>query len=423
MSIALTAIISQTYNKILVQLLKQHGIEFICCSSFNELNEAATEHTSSELIFVSREIIKSSGKSVIATLNELRQRVSGSIYILSSSKEQSDIHEFIHAGASDVILTSKVKQVEGIIRSYRVHLDTQVSEVPYCALLVEDSKSLCSSLKQCFEEQGLKVLTAESAKTAIDLLQQHDIDVIVCDLVLKGDETGLKVVRRACEDARWKSIPIMITTSFTDVSRQKHLYQLGVDDVIQKPYDFEIVTAKTLKMARDHRLHSLLLEERCRIEKMAFENPETGLHNRAFLNSYYDEWLVRQRSSFYTLLIEIDNFQSIKREYGLNQCEKAQRIVADALRKFQPEGAITAHLMGEQFVMLTAKPSEDTIKTLAKNLISEVSKSRAIEQQPLSICVGIAEGHEKIALAEVIKIADGCLYLAQEEGTGQYEMT
>ena len=41
----------------------------------------------------------------------------------------------------------------------------------------------------------------------------------------------------------------------------------------------------------------------------------------------------------------------------------------------------------------------------------------------MSVCIGISEGHKNMTLNDVLKIADGCLYLAKEEGEGQFEIT
>ena len=349
MSVALTAIISQTYNRILSQLLDNHEIGYECCDDFQGLLAAAKEHSSSELIFVSRELIRSSGQSILATIAELRSVFNGSIYILSSAGEE-DIHDYIQAGATDVVLTSKIKQIEEILQSFRIYLDSQTSETPYTVLLVEDSNSLTQTVKAYFEEQGIQTVSTTTAQGALDILQNHPVDAIVCDLVLEGTETGLEVVRRTYQNSRWKGVPIMITTSFTDTTRQKHLYHLGVSDVMQKPYDLDILTVKIAKMAREHRIHQLLVKERIRIEKMAFEDPDTGLNNRAYLKSSYDQWVTAQADGFHAFLIEIDNYQNIKREYGLNQGETALLNVANSMKKHAPEDAITAHLTGEQFV-------------------------------------------------------------------------
>lgn len=422
MSVALTAIISQTYNKILSQLLENHGIGFETCQTYEELIEAAQQHTQSELIFVSRELIRSSGQSVMATIAELRSAFSGSIYILSSSPDES-IHEYIQAGATDVVLTSKIKQIEEILQSFRIYLDSQTNDTPYTVLLVEDSKSLSQTVTAFFEAKGIRTIATATAQGAVDLLQTHPIDAIVCDLVLEGTETGLEVVRRTYQNSRWKGIPIMITTSFTDTTRQKHLYHLGVSDVLQKPYDLDILTVKIAKMAREHRIHQMLLNERIRAEKVAYEDPETGLNNRAFVKSSYSQWVAAQPGDFYAMLIEIDSFQDIKREYGINQSETALKNVADVMKKNAPEGAVTAHLTGEQFVMLLPFQPKEAIEELAKRLINDVSGNWVMEHKPMSICVGISEGHQNLSLNDALKIADGCLYLAKEEGPGQYEIT
>jgi two-component system cell cycle response regulator len=423
MSLALTAIYSQTFNSILEKLFEQNTIDHVTCSSYEDLILKAKQTEGSELVFISRELIRSVEGSVEETLAQLRAILNGSIYILSSYNDPQDIEKFIHAGATDVILTSKIEQVEHILKSFRIHLDTIPNEKPFSILLVDVSKSLSATVKHHLESMGMNVYHAPSVEGGLDILKSQSIDAIICDIVLEGDATGLELVRQTYQNSRWKGIPLMITTSFADYERQKHFYRLGVRDVMQKPYDLEILSLKITSMAKEHRIHELLIQERKKIEELAFVDAETGLNNRAFLRAKYDDWLKGHPTNTYAFLIEIDDYQKIKREYGINQCEVALKHVADALTTNAPAEAIATHLNGEQFVLLTGSIELDQVETIAKKLIKDIAAHWVMDHKHLSICIGIAEAHNEMSLNDLLKIADGCLYLAKEEGHGHYETT
>jgi DNA-binding NtrC family response regulator len=53
-------------------------------------------------------------------------------------------------------------------------------------LLVDDDRSLLDSLQRLLHKQPYRILTAENADDAIDLLQTEPIDLIVCDECLPG---------------------------------------------------------------------------------------------------------------------------------------------------------------------------------------------------------------------------------------------
>jgi len=423
MSSALTAIISQTYNSILSKLFSQHEIDYTNCSTYNELIQEAEKLGRSDLAFVSREMLRDNNLPVEKAISQLREKLKGSIYVLSSNDDQKDIEQYIQAGATDVILHSQINQIEQILKSYRVYLDTINESEPYSVLLVEDSKSLSITIQKHLKTEGMVVHSATRAEDGLKILNEKYIDVIICDLVLEGNLTGLELVRQTYQSSRWKGIPLLMTTAFSDADRQKHFYRLGVSDVMSKPYDLEILTLKVLALAREHRVHKLLIAERSKIEKMAFEDPETGLKNRAYLRAQFDEWLQQQSNRGYAFLIEIDDYQEIKRQYGINQCEIALKTVADVLAALSPENAIISHLTGEQFVILLGDIEKEIVEKIAEKIINDISSQKIMEHNKLSVSIGIAESHENISLNDILKIADGCLFLAKEDGPGHFVIT
>lgn len=423
MSLALTAIYSQTFNSILEKLFQQNNIDNTGFNSYRELLAHIIESPEVELVFISRELLQSAEYELPEAIAKLKSSSQTHIYVLSSNKDFKDIEQHIMAGATDVILTNKMEQIENILKSFRIHLDTKTTEQPYHVLLVEDSESLVGLVKAHFEDQGMIFHTAASVEAGLEILKVTDIDVILCDIVLEGDITGIELVRQAYQNSKWRDVPILVTSSFSDGNRQKHFYRLGVRDVIQKPYDIEVLFLKAESLAKEHRVYQLLIEERKQIEAIAFTDTETGLRNRTYLKYEYGQWILDHPDDSMALLIEVDDYQQIKREYGLNQSELALRHAAGSLQQLAPDYSITAHLTGEQFLMLIPNFDEEKTTALAKDIIKDINTHWVVEGKPLSVCIGITHAHSDITLNDLLKIADGCLYLAKEEGKGQFETT
>lgn len=423
MSSALTAIYSQTFNSILTKLFQQNEIEQINCQSYQDLLKQAQHNQQAPLIFISRELLQSANLPLEKAIDRLKFGAHRDVYVLSSNKDFKDIEQHISAGATDVILTSKVAQIENILKSFRIQLDTQKAERPYQVLLVEDSKILVEMVAAQFQQQAIILHTAASVMAGLEILKSQAIDVILCDIVLEGDITGIELVRQTYQNSKWRDVPIIVTSAFSDNDRLKHFYRLGVRDFIAKPYDIEVLYLKTLSLAKEHRIYQLLIEDRKQIEEIAFTDTATGLRNRTYLKYEYDQWVLDHPNNAKAMLIEVDDYHKIKREYGLSQSEKALAKVADSLRQLAGQFAMLVHLTGEQFILLVANQDEQKIITLAKSIVTAIGQHQVAENSPLSVCIGITEAKPSLKLDDLLKIADGCLFLAKEEGKGQIETT
>ena len=101
-------------------------------------------------------------------------------------------------------------------------------------LSVEDDGFNQELASAVFEElPNTKVLQANNGKEALEILKDHNIDVILLDLMMPemdGFET-LKIIK---DTQKYQSIPVIVVTSKED--EKKSTYKLGANDFISKPY-------------------------------------------------------------------------------------------------------------------------------------------------------------------------------------------
>jgi two-component system response regulator HydG len=65
-------------------------------------------------------------------------------------------------------------------------------------LVVDDEPANVSSLEKIFEREAMRVLTASNARTALEQLRSHHVDVVLTDLMMPG-VSGLELLRAAKE--------------------------------------------------------------------------------------------------------------------------------------------------------------------------------------------------------------------------------
>ncbi len=77
---------------------------------------------------------------------------------------------------------------------------------------------------------------AESVAEAKEKLSNHDIQLILLDLSLKGDEDGLDLARYLRAQEKWKQIPIVALTAHAFTSDRDRCMEAGCNEFMTKPF-------------------------------------------------------------------------------------------------------------------------------------------------------------------------------------------
>ncbi|WP_066636674.1 response regulator transcription factor [Desulfolucanica intricata] len=107
-------------------------------------------------------------------------------------------------------------------------------------LIVDDEKFLVKGLCHSLKQEGYEVLTAYDGLTALELIEENQIDLIILDIMLPK-MNGLEVCR---EIRKNKETPIiMLTAKGEDVDKIIGL-ELGADDYLAKPFNTRELLAR-----------------------------------------------------------------------------------------------------------------------------------------------------------------------------------
>lgn len=126
-------------------------------------------------------------------------------------------------------------------------------------LVIEDEHDLAAFLKTVLERNGYAVTLLDSIEEAIQQDYASSHDLVVLDLILKG-EGGEVFVRRLRQEGN--SVPILILSALGQIRTKIDLINLGADDYLTKPFDEEelIVRIKALHR-RSHQNQIDFLDE------------------------------------------------------------------------------------------------------------------------------------------------------------------
>lgn len=114
-------------------------------------------------------------------------------------------------------------------------------------LVVDDDKDIRNLLGIYLKNEGFKYIKCDNAYTAMDVLQNHKIDLILLDVMMPGLD-GIQ----ACMKIREREVmPIIFMSAKTDDLDKIHGLMAGADDYIAKPFNpVELITRVKAQLRR-----------------------------------------------------------------------------------------------------------------------------------------------------------------------------
>jgi DNA-binding response OmpR family regulator len=113
-------------------------------------------------------------------------------------------------------------------------------------LVVDDEPNIVALLRLYLEQEGFGVIAAGDGETALGLVSERDLDLVVLDLMLPRLD-GLEVTRRI---RRTSDVPILMLTARDDDVDSIVGLELGADDYVTKPFNPRVLVARVRAILR-----------------------------------------------------------------------------------------------------------------------------------------------------------------------------
>jgi two-component system alkaline phosphatase synthesis response regulator PhoP len=113
-------------------------------------------------------------------------------------------------------------------------------------LVVDDEERLLSLLKAYLEQEGFRVVTADSGRTALFQTRYEKPDLIVLDIMMP-EMDGYEFMRL---HSRESDTPIILLTARVEESDKVVGLELGADDYVTKPFSPRELTARIRAVLR-----------------------------------------------------------------------------------------------------------------------------------------------------------------------------
>ena len=110
-------------------------------------------------------------------------------------------------------------------------------------LVVEPNRTNLGVMARRLSEAGYRVTTADNGEAAIAELYRLPIELVLAELNMPR-MSGAELARAIRGEVQWNDIPVMLITGKSDPKGAVRAYESGADDVILKPFHFEVLIAR-----------------------------------------------------------------------------------------------------------------------------------------------------------------------------------
>lgn len=126
-------------------------------------------------------------------------------------------------------------------------------------MVVDDNKSMVRFLKKLLGRQ-FRVITAEDGTSAISMLRQHPIDLMISD-VMMSDLDGISLCRLVKNHDEFKHIPVILLTAKTDLESKVAGIDAGAEAYIEKPFSAKLLIAQINNILTNKRVRKKIAED------------------------------------------------------------------------------------------------------------------------------------------------------------------
>ena len=159
--------------------------------------------------------------------------------------------------------------------------------------------------------------------------------------------------------------------------------------------------------------------------KLACEDPLTGLANRRVLTEAVDQLSADNTNQFGVLCLDLDRFKKVNDTQGHSVGDQLLKAVAERLKHSLRSTDLVARLGGDEFaVVLSPIKSARTCQIVVKRLVEAIGRPFEIDGRQIligtsiGVAVGPADGR---STNDLLIAADLALYAAKAAGRGGYQ--
>lgn len=289
-------------------------------------------------------------------------------------------------------------------------------------LLAEDDILVATDLREHLEEMGYPVsAVVRSGDDAPEAARTSGAELAILDIRMPGRMDGIDAGRQIQERLE---IPIIYLTAHADDHTIERARATSPMAYLVKPCDpRELQIAIEIATAR----YQAEREKRSAMERLALEDPVTGLANRRLFHDRLDRALAhlkRSRVGFAVVFIDLDRFKTVNDNFGHLVGDEVLAAVAGRIRGSFREEDTVARIGGDEFGAILTEvgnpgAAEDAVRRVLRELANPIDTSGGEIRLGASIGITIVDRLDLDA-DEILRRSDFAMYRTKRDGGGSY---
>lgn len=133
-------------------------------------------------------------------------------------------------------------------------------------LIVEDNGDMRAYLRMLLEKR-YRLLEVGNGAEALEMVQNHTVDLIVSDLMMPVMD-GVELSRRIKENLATSHIPFLMLTALRSDVQERRSFEIGVDEYLCKPFDEDILLLRIRNILELRNKYKRLFSASSNIEEL-----------------------------------------------------------------------------------------------------------------------------------------------------------
>ncbi len=248
---------SKLVRKLIADVLQREvpGVQVIGCSSIAEAR-VALEQGEVHLVTTALALPDGDGLEIARSVREAAGQAYVPVIVVSGDAQQHLEERRITEFVTDYF--DKALGHEALATFIRGYVQPE-PVVGATILYIEDSRVVAETTRRMLERQSLNVVHVLKAEDAFALLtaeslglSTHKFDLVLTDVILKGELSGRDIVQRIRVDFAYgkRRLPILVMTGDSNRDNQAELLQAGANDLVLKPIAERLLVTKVLFQLR-----------------------------------------------------------------------------------------------------------------------------------------------------------------------------
>jgi diguanylate cyclase (GGDEF)-like protein len=293
------------------------------------------------------------------------------------------------------------------------------SNEQFLILIVDDDRSVRTTMNEYIQNAGYTSETAASAEEAIELIKKNKYHVVITDIILPamGGLELTKIIKKT------NSSDVIVVTGYSDDYSYEEAINIGASDFVIKPVRLEELMLRLRRVLKERELTEERIRMMEKLQKLAITDGLTKLYNS---RSFYSQLELevdrfnRYQHPLSLLLLDIDNFKDYNDTYGHLEGDKVLVRFSQIIKSCLRANDSAYRYGGEEFTVLLPETGGERAKTVAqrirKTLEMEKFTPKPGKDVQITISIGVTQYFPKEELSTFIQRADKAMYLSKQNG-------